>query len=98
LFYEKARARDGKMAGNLIKAIDSRQSLVVLVTGGFHAAGIDRQLEEAGMAVIPVVPGRLSKNFNPKSHLRALDNLMTLSPPIWTAGIIRTLKIYNALA
>ena len=65
-FYQEAEARDKAMAKNTLSAI-SRQLLAngqqmtadssyVLITGGFHSAGIDRQLAEAGFTVVSFVP------------------------------------------
>ncbi len=60
-FYKEAEARDDAMAANLEKAMDSSQSKVaVLVTGGFHSDGMDRQLQSHGMTIISYVP-RINK-------------------------------------
>src|SRR5205823_900361 len=48
-FYEEAEARDQSMAANLLKV--TPRGPVVLVTGGFHAGGIDKRLVEAGCTV-----------------------------------------------
>lgn len=63
-FYEEASIRDGLMAENLLRALGSpahdakftRAPLVILVTGGYHAAGLKEQLNRAGAVVISVVP------------------------------------------
>lgn len=54
-FYVEAEARDKAMAGNLLKAAHGAAA-IVLVTGGFHSAGIDALLAEKGMTVLNVVP------------------------------------------
>ncbi|MBP9699367.1 MAG: hypothetical protein KBD85_05050, partial [Elusimicrobia bacterium] len=63
-FYQEAEARDTAMAQNLLSALNGRHSktgsvtapIAVLVTGGFHADGIARQLTCQGAAVISYVP------------------------------------------
>lgn len=56
-FYEKAMARDKAMAGHLVQAMaDNGASTVVLVTGGFHAPGIESALQHAGMHVVSITP------------------------------------------
>lgn len=52
-FYREAEARDEKMATNLLNASPRR---AVLVTGGFHSAGIDRRLRAAGYEVKTITP------------------------------------------
>ncbi len=56
-FYREAEIRDEKMAANLIRASGTN---IALVTGGFHSAGIDRRLVDAGYTVITFVP-KISK-------------------------------------
>ncbi|MBK8872257.1 MAG: GNAT family N-acetyltransferase [Elusimicrobia bacterium] len=63
-FYQEAEARDTAMAQNLLSALNGKHSktgsvtapIAVLVTGGFHADGIARQLTRQGVAVISYVP------------------------------------------
>src|SRR5262249_30025679 len=56
-FYLNAQARDAAMAGNLEKAMKDRTApTAVLVTGGFHAPGIEEKLTKAGYAVVSFVP------------------------------------------
>lgn len=58
-FYEEARARDGAMAENLLKAarsLDSAPQAVVLVTGGYHSPGLTDRLTRAGCAVVSFTP------------------------------------------
>ena len=60
-FYENAEVRDNAITENLLNAISEKQARVaVLVTGGFHAPGIGRNLTEAGFTTISVVP-KISK-------------------------------------
>lgn len=55
-FYREAEIRDGKMAANLQRIVGNKSGLNILVTGGFHSAGIDRRLVDAGATVISFVP------------------------------------------
>lgn len=60
-FYREAHRRDAAMAGNLLAALseikDKKSSPVaLLVTGGYHAPGLTRELIRAGVAVISFVP------------------------------------------
>ncbi len=64
-FYKQAELRDSAMANNLIHVLRSRYkvprtSLSILVTGGFHSTGIDRQLVDAGYTVVTYIP-KISK-------------------------------------
>lgn len=68
-FYLAAEARDAEMARNLVEQIRLRQDYggqprnsknIVLVTGGFHSAGIGKRLIEAGYAVTTFTP-RITK-------------------------------------
>jgi hypothetical protein len=53
-FYKEAEIRDREMADNFLRRVSDGTS--VLVTGGFHAAGIDRRLSDAGYTVVAFVP------------------------------------------
>jgi len=56
-FYRCAAERDRLMSRNLISEIDRLHAhSTVVVTGGFHAAGIDQALNRAGFIVLPFVP------------------------------------------
>ncbi len=59
-FYERAELRDEAMARNLLNKIQRTTcavpNTVVLVTGGFHSAGIDQRLVDAGCTVVSFVP------------------------------------------
>ncbi|MFN0118181.1 MAG: hypothetical protein ACKVQC_07840 [Elusimicrobiota bacterium] len=69
-FYKQAEIRDEKMAEKLLKTVLSQTNDVlspqfqkpstplisVLVTGGFHSAGIDQRLVNAGYTVIQFTP------------------------------------------
>jgi len=56
-FYREAEERDRLMAEHLGKAIkDHHAKSVVLVTGGFHAEGMDRALKESGISTVSFVP------------------------------------------
>jgi hypothetical protein len=54
-FYREAQARDGAMADNLWAEMKEKE-VAVLVTGGFHADGVDRELVRRGVTVISYVP------------------------------------------
>jgi hypothetical protein len=62
-FYREAEARDTAMAQNLLSSLnlqprsDSHPTpIALLVTGGFHAEGMAKQLTEKGATVISYVP------------------------------------------
>jgi hypothetical protein len=63
-FYQEAETRDTAMAQNLLSALNDKHSktgsvtapIAVLVTGGFHADGMARQLTRQGVTVISYVP------------------------------------------
>jgi hypothetical protein len=57
-FYQEAETRDQAMADNLLKAMgeEKGQSVAILVTGGYHSAGLTAQLTQAGATIISVVP------------------------------------------
>jgi hypothetical protein len=57
-FYQEAETRDQAMAENLLKAMGAEQgqSVAILVTGGYHSAGLTAQLTQSGATIISVVP------------------------------------------
>jgi fructose-1,6-bisphosphatase/inositol monophosphatase family enzyme/8-oxo-dGTP pyrophosphatase MutT (NUDIX family) len=56
-FYKEAHIRDGSMANNLLKALETgRATTALLVTGGFHAEGIANRLTAQGVTVLSYVP------------------------------------------
>ncbi|MBL0349973.1 MAG: methyltransferase domain-containing protein [Elusimicrobia bacterium] len=56
-FYREAEARDAAMTAKVLQAVRAQSARhPVLVTGGFHAASMDRRLAEAGWVVIQAVP------------------------------------------
>jgi hypothetical protein len=57
-FYREAEVRDARMADNFLRALREHPSdrMAVLVTGGFHRAGIDRRLAAAGYTVVSFIP------------------------------------------
>lgn len=60
-FYLEAHRRDQAMADRLMAGMKTRGAeTAALVTGGFHAAGIERRLSDAGIAVVRFTP-RLTK-------------------------------------
>ena len=97
-FYSEAEARDQAMTENLLKAMEKHNAKVaVLVTGGFHSDGIDRQARDSGLTTISFVP-RISKidtgngatslsvftqEKTPLEKLAQGEKLF-LSPPVWT--------------
>jgi hypothetical protein len=57
-FYMEAEARDEVMANNLLRGMKLKNSQVaVLVTGGFHARGIQDRLKKKGYSIISLLPG-----------------------------------------
>ncbi|MBK8574981.1 MAG: hypothetical protein IPN90_04620 [Elusimicrobia bacterium] len=54
-FYREAQSRDNSMADNLWGSLGPG-SVAVLVTGGFHAEGVARRLEQRGVTVVSYVP------------------------------------------
>jgi hypothetical protein len=57
LFYREAESRDQTMASRVIEQIArSKARVVILVTGGFHAGGVERRLTEAGCSVVLMAP------------------------------------------
>ncbi len=66
-FYKHAEARDKAMADNLVKKVglgsdqlpitnNQLPNLSVLVAGGFHASGLIKQLNNAGIGVVSFAP------------------------------------------
>jgi hypothetical protein len=56
-FYLEAERRNHSIAENLLQAMERHQSSVaVLVTGGFHTAGIDALLKTSDVATLTFVP------------------------------------------
>jgi hypothetical protein len=56
-FYAEARRRDDAMAKNLLREMKRRHATsAVLVTGGFHADGVDALTRRAGVHVAAFVP------------------------------------------
>jgi 3'-phosphoadenosine 5'-phosphosulfate (PAPS) 3'-phosphatase/8-oxo-dGTP pyrophosphatase MutT (NUDIX family) len=56
-FYKEAHIRDGAMADNLLKALETGQgTTAILVTGGYHAEGIADRLTAQGVTVLSYVP------------------------------------------
>ncbi len=73
-FYRQAESRDNAMAEKFLEEIQRTKHAVrgtfVLVTGGFHADGIDAVLRDAGYEVVAFVP-RVSKPDISASYLNA---------------------------
>ncbi|MCG3204172.1 MAG: adenylate kinase [Elusimicrobia bacterium] len=64
-FYQEAEQRDGAMARHLLSAINAAEAAqktstaqkpILLVTGGFHSAGLARELTKGGHRVLTYVP------------------------------------------
>lgn len=56
-FYREALARDDAMAKNVLALTTSRpSSVVLLVTGGYHAPGLTERLTRSGATVVSFVP------------------------------------------
>jgi hypothetical protein len=97
-FYHEAEARDHAMSANILNAMDHRRAAIaILVTGGFHAAGIDAALQARGIATVTYVPriataevngarAALSAFTQEKTPLEKIFNgeKLFLAPPVWT--------------
>lgn len=56
-FYEMAVRRDAALSENLLSSMAGRSAeTAALVTGGFHAAGLERRLTDAGATVVTFIP------------------------------------------
>ncbi len=103
-FYREAQARDKAIAENVGNAL-ADTDVAVLVTGGFHAEGVARLLEQRGVSVISFVPkltkvdlaqgsGYLSVFSQEKTPLEKLfqgEKLFLSTPPI--ANEIRRIQL-----
>ncbi|MCG3205818.1 MAG: hypothetical protein KCHDKBKB_02541 [Elusimicrobia bacterium] len=72
MFYRQAHLRDDLMAENFLTQMDQKRSIAaMLVTGGFHASGMEKSLLKAGVTVVHITP-RLTK-IDGESGLAALS-------------------------
>lgn len=56
-FYKEAQARDDSMTRNFLVAMGTqRAKTALLVTGGFHSAGMEERFLQAGAAVVSFTP------------------------------------------
>ena len=56
-FYELSVRRDAAMARNLIARMDAAgETRAVLVAGGYHAPGLERELRARGISYVSIVP------------------------------------------
>lgn len=56
-FYQNAEERDNVFFSNLLHAMTSKhQKTALLVTGGFHTQGLEKQFKKAGISYLVVVP------------------------------------------
>jgi hypothetical protein len=98
-FYRFAEKRDAAMARNLHHAVlRAKTRVAVLVTGGFHAPGLDKQLAKAGMTLLSFVPvtsselGETADNLSlflkgPTAYEKLLaPAVSTLSQNVFSAG------------
>lgn len=70
-FYRRAEQRDERMAARTLAAVAAAPGRsVVLVTGGFHTAGLSRQLLASGVAVLGFTP-RLTRVADGSAYLSA---------------------------
>lgn len=96
-FYMAAEMRDKAMVHNVC-AINPKK--VILVTGGFHARGIDRELERKGFEIVTIVPkitkvetakgtAYLSLFTREKTELERIfdGEKLFLTQPVWTAAV-----------
>ncbi len=104
-FYEEAERRDEKMAENL-RPFLTRGKMIVLVTGGFHASGIEQTLKELKCTVIQFVPRMKSTGAlagsdylnvlkEPKTPLQNLlfRKSLFLPPEVWPEEMSIAMKL-----
>ncbi len=110
-FYLEAQTRDDRMAANVINAMKAPDiKNAVLVTGGFHAPGIEKKLVEKGFTVIPVVPRLTQANIESGSNYlnvftqdkTPLEKLVQgqklfMAPPAWGRVVVIHLAMMGAL-
>ncbi|MFA5143646.1 MAG: glucose-6-phosphate isomerase family protein [Candidatus Omnitrophota bacterium] len=83
-FYMIATKRDKALVENTLKEMDrEKQSIAVLVTGGFHSEGMSRLLEKSGVSYIVVCP-TITKDV-PSPYIQILTNQRTPIEDILTA-------------
>lgn len=71
-FYEVAAARDDALATHaLAKLAESRERVIVVITGGFHSPSLTRRLTERGFGVVVVTPN-VSQPTNDQVYRAAL--------------------------
>jgi phosphoglycolate phosphatase-like HAD superfamily hydrolase len=76
-FYTLADLRSAGLAENLLKCMDAqRVNTAVLVTGGFHTAGIAQTLKKQGVTFISIVP-RQSRADLVNPYFQLLKNQQT---------------------
>lgn len=64
-FFQEAEFRDRAMATHLLAVMENHKAKVsVLVTGGFHAPGIEKILRQNGVAVLTFVPKLTKLDFS----------------------------------
>ena len=83
-FYVIATKRDRALVENTLKEMDKeKQSIAVLVTGGFHSEGMARFLEKQGVSYIVVCPS-ITKD-TPTPYIQILTNQRTPIEDILTS-------------
>jgi len=92
-FYVEAERRDGAMAARVGRMFaEQKVSAIVLVTGGFHTAGLRERLEKSGIRVIDWTP-RITR-VDLAEGSRALDVFAQEKTPL--EGIFRGRTLFLA--
>jgi nucleoside-diphosphate-sugar epimerase len=94
-FYLEAERRDRAMSDNFMKALATVNAPVaVLVTGGFHANGIDSRLRDQGYRVVSYTPTvNVEAAGRGANYLNSLtgDNIFLSAPPLSKPGPTRAI-------
>lgn len=78
-FYHKALKRDRVLAKNTVTYMQSRQTQsAILITGGFHTAGIERELTDMGVGFTTFMP-EIGKAINVRQTKEIYDRAISLS-------------------
>ncbi|HNV86943.1 MAG TPA: peptidoglycan DD-metalloendopeptidase family protein, partial [Candidatus Omnitrophota bacterium] len=88
-FYECAIRRDDVIIANALEKMnDARQPVSVMVTGGFHTAGIERALEERKISYLVVAP-KVLKAADEEEERRLYQDSIVQKPTAIEQYLIR---------
>ncbi len=77
-FYDTALARDGALFRNMLRKLKGEENgCAVLITGGFHTAGVRRRLEAEGISYVIVAP----RASQAQDNAVYMQRMMEVSPP-----------------